>query len=54
MTLINPLSKDVLFPFLLGEKKSASIKIELSVGGEFLQRPIHKEKSIFNLVERLL
>ena len=34
------------------KKKSASIKIELTTGGEFLRRPIHKERSILNLVEK--
>lgn len=55
MTLINPVLK--MYCSLLfweKKKKSASIKIELTTGGEFLRRPIHKEKSILNLVERLL
>ena len=40
--------------FFWEKKKSASIKIELTTGEEFLRRPIHKEKAVLNLVKRLL
>lgn len=39
--------------FFWEKKKSASIKIELTTG-EFLRRPIRKEKAVLNLVKRLL